>query len=139
MINKIDIIDLNPSLLSLIYMPETNRKIILVILLSIIVIGIIAIPLGNPKFIYRAIGLELTFIFIFLAILKGYNKIIYICVPISAVVIIANTLAPQHVDIMLTFSKPLNAILLISGGYVLQTLLIYFSINYLYRTRSKSL
>lgn len=139
MINKIDIIDLNPSLLSLIYMPETNRKIILVILLSIIVIGIIAIPLGNPKFIYRAIGLELTFIFIFLAILKGHTRIIYICVPIAIVVIIANTLAPQHVDIMLTFSKPLNAILLIIGGYVLQTLLIYSSINYLYRTRSKSL
>jgi len=118
---------------------ETYRKIILVILFSIIVIGIIAIPLGNPKFIYRAIGLELTFIFIFLVILKGYAKIIYICVPIALVVIIANTFAPQHVDIMLTFSKPLNAIVLIIGGYVLQTLLIFFSINYLYRTRSKSL
>ena len=118
-------------------MTETYRKIILVILFSIIVIGIIAIPLGNPKFIYRAIGLELTFIFIFLAILKGYTKIIYICVPIAAIVIIANTLAPQHVEIMLTFSKPLNAIVLIIGGYVLQTLLLFFSINYLYRTHSK--
>ncbi|MFB5600652.1 MAG: hypothetical protein ACE5SW_10545 [Nitrososphaeraceae archaeon] len=115
------------------------KKTILIILVSIIVIGIIAIPLGNPKFIYRAVGLELAFIFISLALLRGYIKVLYICVPIALIVIIANTLAPQHVDIMLTFSKPLNAVVLIVGGYILQTLLIFFSINYLYKIHSKSL
>lgn len=115
------------------------KKTILIILVSIIVIGIIAIPLGNPKFIDRAVGLELAFIFISLALLRGYTKVLYICVPIALIVIIANTLAPQHVDIMLTFSKPLNAVVLIVGGYILQTLLIFFSINYLYKIHSKSL
>jgi hypothetical protein len=39
--------------------------------------------------------------------------------------------------LMLTFSKPLNAIVLIVGGYILQALLIFFSIKYLSEIRSK--
>jgi hypothetical protein len=35
-----------------------------------------------------------------------------------------NSLAPPHVEIMTTFSKPLNAVLLIIGGYILQAALI---------------
>jgi hypothetical protein len=115
------------------------RKTILVILFSIIVIGVVAIPLGNPKFIYRTIGLELAFIFISISILSGYTKGIYTCIPIALIVITANTLAPQHLDIILTFSRPLNAVILIVGGYILQTLLIFFSINYLFQIHSKNL
>jgi len=35
---------------------------VLVILTSIIIVGLIAIPIGNPRFIDRAIALEVSFI-----------------------------------------------------------------------------
>lgn len=115
------------------------KKITLAIIFSIIIIGLIAIPIGNPKFIYRAIGLELSFVILFILLWKGYTQVLYACIPISVLVIIGNTLAPPHVNLMLTFSKPLNAIVLIVGGYILQTLLIFFSIKYLSEIRSKKL
>ncbi len=107
------------------------RKIIFSILVAIVIVGIIAIPFGNPKFFYRALALEGSFIFLSFLIWKGYYKVLYFCIPISLLVIIGNTLAPPHVNLMLTFSKPLNAILLIIGGYILQFLLIFFSLRYI--------
>ena len=109
----------------------------LAIIFSIIIIGLIAIPLGNQKFIYRAIALELSFVILSVFLWKGYTQALYVCIPISLLVIIGNTLAPPHVDLMLTFSKPLNAILLIVGGYILQALLIFFSIKYISEIRYK--
>ena len=113
------------------------RKITLSTILSIIIIGLIAIPLGNPKFLYRAIGLELSLVIIFILLWKGYTQVLYACIPLSLLVIVGNSLAPPHVNLMLTFSKPLNAIILIVGGYILQILLISFSIKYLSEIRSK--
>ena len=110
------------------------KKTTLAIIFSIIIIGLIAIPIGNPKFIYRAIGLELSFVILSILLWKGYTQALYVCIPISVLVIIGNTLAPPHVNLMLTFSKPLNAIVLIVGGYILQALLIFFSIKYLSET-----
>ena len=115
------------------------KKTTLAIIFSIIIIGLIAIPIGNPKFIYRAIGLELSFVILFILLWKGYTQALYACIPISVLVIIGNTLAPPHVNLMLTFSKPLNAIVFVVGGYILQTLLIFFSIKYLSEIRSKKL
>lgn len=48
----------------------------------------------------------------------------YVCIPLAAIVIVGNSLAPPHVQIMTTFSKPLNAVLPIVGGYVLQVALV---------------
>ncbi len=115
------------------------KKTTLAIIFSIIIIGLIAIPIGNPKFIYRAIGLELSFVILSILLWKGYTKALYACIPISVLVIVGNTLAPPHVNLMLTFSKPLNAIVLILGGYILQALLIFFSIKNLSEIRSKKL
>ena len=39
-----------------------------------------------------------------------------------------NSLVTAHINRMITFSKPLNTIVLIIGGYLLQGLLIYSSI-----------
>ena len=47
---------------------------------------------------------------------------------------IGNSLAPPHVEIMTTFSKPLNAVVLIIGGYIMQAALIATTIREL-RTR----
>lgn len=111
------------------------RKMIFSILVAIVIVGIIAIPIGNPKFFYRALALEGSFIFLSFLIWKGYYKAVYFCIPISLLVIIGNSLAPPHVNLMLTFSKPFNAILLIIGGYILQFLLIFFSLKYIIEMR----
>src|SRR5919198_1917607 len=101
----------------------------IIILVSIAALGLIAIPIGNPKFIDRAIILELSFATLSALIWKGYSKALYACIPIAALVIIGNSLAPPHVKLMMTFSKPINAIVLIIGGYVLQIALIYTSLR----------
>jgi hypothetical protein len=116
-----------------------SKKITLSVLIAIVIVGLIAIPFGNPKFFYRALGLEASFIILAFLIWKGYNKALYICIPIALLVIIGNTLAPPHVNLMLTFSKPLNAFVLIIGGYILQISLIYFSLKYIIEIRSKKL
>jgi hypothetical protein len=111
----------------------------LIILLSIAAIGLIAIPFGNPKFIDRAVILELSFVTLSVLVWKGYSKALYACIPLSLLVIIGNSLAPPHVHLMMTFSKPVNAIVLIVGGYVLQIALIYTSLKSILNIRSKRL
>lgn len=111
----------------------------LITLVSIIVLGLIAIPFGNPKFIDRAIILEILFATLSVLIWKGYSKALYACIPMTLLVIIGNSLAPPHVKLMMTFSRPLNAIILIAGGYVLQIALIYTSLKSILDKRSSRL
>lgn len=111
----------------------------LITLVSIIVLGLIAIPFGNPKFIDRAIILEILFATLSVLIWKGYSKALYACIPMALLVIIGNSLAPPHVKLMMTFSRPLNAIILIAGGYVLQIALIYTSLKSILDKRSSRL
>jgi hypothetical protein len=105
------------------------------ILAGISVVGALAIPFGDPQFLDRAIALELTFIALTVLALKGIGKALYACILVAVLVIVGNSLAPPHVEIMTTFSKPLNAVLLIVGGYVLQVALIVASVSELARTR----
>jgi hypothetical protein len=70
---------------------------------------------------------------------KGYSKALYACIPLALIVIIGNSLAPPHVKLMMTFSKPLNTIILIAGGYVLQIALIYTSLKSILDIRSSRL
>jgi len=112
----------------------------LIILVCIVAIGLIAIPFGNPKFIDRAVILELSFITLFVLVLwKEYSVALYACIPLALLVIIGNSLASPHVHLMMTFSKPVNAIVLIVGGYVLQIALIYASLRSVLNLRSKRL
>ncbi len=104
------------------------KKFVSIILAAISVTGIIGIPMGDPKFFAQAISLEL--IFIILTILS-VKKIQYTLIPnilIGIIVVIGNTVSPQHVDIMSSMNPLENAIILITGGYVLQSLLISSSI-----------
>ena len=109
----------------------------LIVFVSIAATGLIAIPLGNPKFIDRAIILELSFVILLVLMWRGYSKALYVCIPLSILVIIGNSLAPPHVNLMMTFSKPLNAIILVIGGYVLQIVLIYTSLRSILNIRSR--
>ena len=103
---------------------------VLIVLFSIILIGLIGIPFGNPNFIINAIILELTFIILAILIAKGIgnNKPLYVCIFLALLIIIGNSLVTAHINRMITFAKPLNTIVLIIGGYLLQGLLIYTSI-----------
>jgi hypothetical protein len=118
---------------------ELHYRATLITLVSITVLGLIAIPFGNPKFIDRAIILEISFATLSVLIWKGYSKALYACIPLALLVIIGNSLAPPHVKLMMTFSKPLNAIILIAGGYVLQIALVYTSLKSLLYIRSSRL
>jgi hypothetical protein len=118
---------------------DSHIRATLIILVFITVLGLIAIPFGNPKFIDRAIILELSFATLSVLIWKGYNKVLYACIPIAALIIIGNSLAPPHINLMMSFSKPLNAIILIIGGYVLQIALIYTSLRSIMNIRSRRL
>lgn len=50
------------------------HKFSLITLISITMIGLIAIPIGNPKFLNRAIALELCFAFLSFFVWRGYTK-----------------------------------------------------------------
>jgi hypothetical protein len=118
---------------------ELHYRATLITLDSITVLGLIAIPFGNPKFTDRAIILEISFATLSVLIWKGYSKALYACIPLALLVIIGNSLAPPHVKLMMTFSKPLNAVILIAGGYVLQIALIYTSLKSILDIRSSRL
>ena len=113
---------------------------VLIILFSIILIGLIGIPFGNPNFIINAIILELSFIILSILIAKGIgnNKPLYVCIFLALLIIIGNSLVTAHINRMITFSKPLNTIVLIIGGYLLQGLLIYSSILTIKRRKLKN-
>jgi hypothetical protein len=66
---------------------------------------------------------------------KGFRKALYACIPLAIIIMVGNSLASPHVEMMTTFSKPLNALMLIIGGYVLQGALIGTTILQLVRTR----
>ncbi|MBA3978845.1 MAG: hypothetical protein H0X50_11765 [Nitrosopumilus sp.] len=118
---------------------NSHYRATLIVLLSIVTVGLIAIPFGNPKFIDRAIVLELSFVTLSALIWRGYNKALFACIPLATLIIIGNSLAPPHVNLMMTFSKPLNAVILVVGGYVLQGALIYTSIRSIMVKRTKGL
>jgi hypothetical protein len=112
-----------------------TTPIVVIVLVAISVVGAIAIPFGDPQFLDRAIALELSFIVLAVMTYKGFRKALYACVPLAIIVMVGNSLAPPHVEIMTTFSKPFNAVILIIGGYILQAALIATTIFQLVRTR----
>jgi hypothetical protein len=118
---------------------------VVIVLTVISVVGAIAIPFGAPQFIDRAIALELSFISLAVVILLCDRLTVrtvplarlalYACIPLAIIVMVGNSIASPHVEMMTTFSKPFNAVMLIIGGYVLQGALIGTTILQLVRTR----
>ena len=118
---------------------------VVIVLTVISVVGAIAIPFGAPQFIDRAIALELSFISLAVVILLCDRLTVrtvplarlalYACIPLAIIVMVGNSIASPHVEMMTTFSKPFNAVMLIIGGYVLQGALIGATILQLVRTR----
>jgi hypothetical protein len=113
---------------------------VLITLILISALGAVAVPFGNPKFIGEAITVELSFITLSVLVWRAYTKALYACIALALTVIIGNTASPAHIHLMTTFSKPVNALILIIGGYILQGILIYTSFKTTIRIRrSRSL
>ena len=118
---------------------------VVIVLTVISVVGAIAIPFGAPQFLDRAIALELSFITLAVVILLCDRLTVrtvplarlalYACIPLAIIVMVGNSIASPHVEMMTTFSKPFNAVMLIIGGYILQGALIGATILQLVRTR----
>ena len=108
---------------------------VVVILVTISIVGAIAVPFGDPQFLDRAIALEMSFITLAILTYKGFRKALYACIALAVIVMVGNSLASPHVEMMTTFSRPFNAVMLIIGGYVLQAALIGTTILRLVRTR----
>lgn len=103
---------------------QKEQKTIIGILISICVVGLVGIQIGNPKFMTNAIILESAFI-----ALTGIAiwRVRYTHIPnvaIAIIVIIGNTASPKHIEIMSTLEPFLNGIVLIVGGYILQGALL---------------
>jgi hypothetical protein len=100
---------------------------VLVTLVSIIVVGLIGIPFGDPRFIAYAIFLELVYVSLAILVAKGYRKPLYACILIAIIIIVGNSFVNAHINRIMTLSRPLNTMVLIVGGYLLQGLLVYTS------------
>jgi hypothetical protein len=72
--------------------------------------------------------LELIYVALAFLILIGNRKALYICICLAIIIIIGNSFVSAHIHRILTLVRPINTIVLIIGGYVLQALLIYASI-----------
>ena len=75
----------------------------LIMLVSIAVLGLITIPFGNQPLIG-----QISFATLSALIWEGYSKALYARIPMAALVIIGNSLATPHINLMITFSKPLK-------------------------------
>ena len=108
---------------------NSDQKTIVLILSSIVVTGMVGIPIGNPNFIINAIILESIFVSLIAVSFWRPHYSLIPCMAISLVVIVANSLSPRHVEIMSTFQPFPNAVVLIVGGYMLQIMLFGFSLK----------
>lgn len=103
------------------------ESLVIITMTSIIAIGIIGIPYGDPRFMPIAVLFELGFIALIVFVVKEYTKALYVCIILAGLIIIGNSITGAHIHRMMTLVKPINTIVLIIGGYILQGLLIYAS------------
>lgn len=97
------------------------------VLIAISVVGMLGIPLGDPKFLPVAIGLEASFVTLTIMSMKRIKYIVIPSVSIACLVIAGNALSTTHTSTMFTLTPTYNALVLIIGGYILQGLLIVTS------------
>ncbi len=102
---------------------------VIIVLISIVIVGIIGIPIGDKRFTMFAITIEIAYILMAVFVAKGYRITLYVCIILAIMIIIGNSFVSAHIYRILTLTKPINAIVLVIGGYILQLILIYTSIR----------
>ena len=60
----------------------------------------------------------------------------YICIALASLIIIGNSITSAHIHRMMTFARPVNTIVLIIEGHILQALLICTSMVAILNKRS---
>ncbi|MGB9003355.1 MAG: hypothetical protein WCC52_06080 [Nitrosotalea sp.] len=100
------------------------QKNVVIILAAVSVVGVLGIPLGDPKFIPQALLLEGSFISLAILTAKNYKRVYIPNFVIAGIVIVGNSAFYKHIEIMTTLHPLYNALVLITGGYVLQVLLL---------------
>ncbi|MGI0040905.1 MAG: hypothetical protein ACRD94_02955 [Nitrosopumilaceae archaeon] len=104
------------------------QKIIVTVLICISAVGVLGIPLGDPKFIVEGIALELVYVGLTILSARKIRCALIPNIAVACLVIAGNTLSPKHTEIMLSLTPLYNAIILIVGGYILQALLLVTSL-----------
>jgi hypothetical protein len=107
-----------------------NGRFMTLILGSISVVGAIGIPMGDPRFFTNALILESSFVILTVLSIFRLKWILIPSIIVSVMVIIANTVSPKHMEIMTNMFPIGNAFVLIIGGYLLQIILLIFSIKF---------
>ncbi|HJU14294.1 MAG TPA: hypothetical protein VJ792_07560 [Candidatus Nitrosotalea sp.] len=102
---------------------ESNRR-VAIVLGAVALVGALGIPLGDPRFIAQAVVLEGCFVALAVLTAKNYRHVYIPNFAVAAIVIAGNSAFYKHIEIMTTLHPLYNAIVLITGGYVLQVLLI---------------
>lgn len=100
------------------------QRILVITIIAIAITGIVGIPLGDPRFLGQALGLEFSFIVLAVLSFKKYRYAYIANFVISVFVIIGNTVSPKHLEIMSTMHPLYNGIVLLIGGYILQGFLL---------------
>jgi glucose-6-phosphate-specific signal transduction histidine kinase len=113
------------------------QKGVVIVLGAISVVGVLGIPLGDPKFIVQAFVLEGCFVALAILSAKNYKKVYLPNFVIAGIVIVGNSAFYKHIEIMTTLHPLYNATVLITGGYILQVLLLVT--NYLAYKQQKQL
>lgn len=113
------------------------QKSVVIILAAVSVVGVLGIPLGDPKFIQQALLLEGCFISLTVLTAKNYKRVYIPNFVIAGIIIAGNSAFYKHIEIMTTLHPLYNALVLIMGGYVLQVLLLIT--NYLAYRQHKHL
>ena len=101
-----------------------GTKKVSLILAAVVIVGVLGIPLGDPKFIPQALVLETCFVILAILSAKGYKHVYLPNFIVAGIVIAGNSAFSKHIEIMATYHPLYNAIVLIVGGYVLQVLLL---------------
>jgi hypothetical protein len=113
------------------------QKNVVIVLAAVSVVGVLGIPLGDPKFIPQALLLEGCFVSLTVLTAKNYKRAYIPNFVIAGIVIAGNSAFYKHIEIMTTLHPLYNALVLIIGGYVLQVLLLIT--NYLAYRQDKHL
>lgn len=113
------------------------QKNVVIVLAAVSVVGVLGIPLGDPKFISQALLLEGCFVSLTVLTAKNYKRAYIPNFVIAGIVIAGNSAFYKHIEIMTTLHPLYNALVLIIGGYVLQVLLLIT--NYLAYRQDKHL
>src|SRR5919199_3733909 len=85
-----------------------SEPLVVSVLISIALTGLVGIPFGDPRFIPIAVLLELLFIGLAMLVMKGYSKVLYICIVLAGLIIIGNSITTAHIHRMMSFAKPVN-------------------------------